>query len=65
VEVLFPILDKDMLLSIKKNILDIHLKDSAKAKRLTPDGRYVQVKKKGRKFRSQEWFINNRGIWHG
>ncbi|MCL2032487.1 MAG: polyphosphate kinase 1 [Methanomassiliicoccaceae archaeon] len=65
VEVLFPIVDKKMLALIKKNILDIHLKDSLKAKCLTPGGRYVPVKKKGRKFRSQEWFIENRGKWHG
>lgn len=65
VEVLFPVLDKDMLSSIKNNILDIHLKDNVKAKDLTSDGKYVQPKKKGtKKFRSQKWFIENRGIWH-
>ncbi|MDR1954536.1 MAG: polyphosphate kinase 1 [Candidatus Methanoplasma sp.] len=65
VEVLFPILDKKMLASIKKDILDIHLKDNVKAKYLTPKGRYVPSKKKGKKFRSQKWFIENRGKWHG
>ncbi|MCL1811694.1 MAG: polyphosphate kinase 1 [Methanomassiliicoccaceae archaeon] len=65
VEVLFPILDKKMLLLIKKNILDIHLKDNVKAKSLTMDGRYVPIKNNGKKFRSQKWFIENRGKWHG
>ncbi len=65
VETLFPILDKKMLGSIKDNILDIHLKDNVKAKDLMSDGSYVHVKKKGKKLRSQKWFIDNRGIWHG
>ncbi|MCL2148358.1 MAG: polyphosphate kinase 1 [Methanomassiliicoccaceae archaeon] len=65
VEVLFPVRDKGMLRLIKKNILDVHLRDSLKAKALTPDGRYVPVKGKGRRFRSQAWFIENRGRWHG
>ncbi|MDR1404227.1 MAG: polyphosphate kinase 1 [Candidatus Methanoplasma sp.] len=65
VEVLFPITDKKMLKRIKKNILDIHLKDNVKAKELRSDGRCVPIGKRGRKFRSQQWFIDNRGIWHG
>jgi polyphosphate kinase len=65
VEILFPVLDKKMLLLIKKNILDIHLKDNVKAKSLTADGKYVPVERKGKKFRSQKWFIENRGAWHG
>jgi polyphosphate kinase len=65
VEVLFPILDKKMLRLVKKNILDVHLKDNMKAKCLMPDGRYVPVKKRGKKFRSQKWFVENRGKWHG
>jgi polyphosphate kinase len=65
VEVLFPILDKKMLSSIKENMLDIHLMDNVKAKYLTPEGKYVQVKNRKKKVRSQEWFIENRGKWHG
>jgi len=64
VEVLYPVLDKRMLSNIKKNILDIHLKDNKKAKYLTSDGRYLPVKAAGRKLRSQKWFIENRGKWH-
>ncbi|AIZ56110.1 polyphosphate kinase [Candidatus Methanoplasma termitum] len=65
VEVLFPVLDKNILYHIKNNILDVHLKDTAKAKMLTPEGNYIPINKKGRKFRSQKWFIDHRGIWHG
>jgi polyphosphate kinase len=65
VEVLYPILDKNMLRSIKKNMLDTHLSDNVKAKYLTPEGKYVPVKSSKNKFRSQEWFIENRGKWHG
>ena len=65
VEVLFPVLDKKMLSLIKENILDIHFKDNVKSKYLTADGKYLPVKSKGEKFRSQNWFIEHRGIWHG
>lgn len=65
VEVLFPVLDKDMLNCIMDNILRVHFADNAKAKELQPDGRYIPVPKNGKKsFRSQQWFIENRGIWH-
>ena len=65
VEVLFPIFDKDMLMTIKGDMLDIHLKDNVKARYLTPDGRYLPIKNRKKKFRSQEWFIENRGRWNG
>ena len=64
VEVLFPILDRDILRSLKERVLDIHLNDNVKAKEMLSDGRYVSVKKVGDEFRSQTWFIENRGIWH-
>ena len=65
VEVLYPILDKKMMVSIRENILKIHLADNVKAKMLLPDGSYVSVPKRGKKsLRSQQWFIENRGIWH-
>jgi len=65
VEVLYPILDKKMMVSIRENILKIHLADNVKAKMLLSNGSYVSVPKKGKKsLRSQQWFIENRGIWH-
>jgi polyphosphate kinase len=65
VEVLFPILDKKMLESVRENILNVHLADNVKAKRLMPDGSYVPVKSGGKRLRSQKWFMDNRGSWHG
>jgi polyphosphate kinase len=65
VEVLFPILDRTMMRSIKEYILDIHLADNVKAKMLLPDGRYVPVESDAPPLRSQQWMIDNRGIWHG
>ncbi len=67
VEVLFPILDKRMMESIRKNILKIHLADNVKARELLPDGTYRLVtREKGeKKLRSQKWFIDHKGVWHG
>lgn len=67
VEVLYPIRDRKLLLSIRDNILNIHIHDNVKAKELLSDGSYVPVgRKRGeKKLRSQNWFIRNRGIWHG
>lgn len=64
VEVLCPILDKDIMRSIKTKILDVHLRDNVKAKELRSDGVYVPVKNNDKKCRSQKWFIKNRGVWH-
>ena len=63
IEVLFPVLDKDLMKSIKEKILDIHLADNVKAKELKEDGTYVPVKKTGKAVRSQQWFIENNGCW--
>lgn len=67
VEVLFPILDPKMLESIRDNILRIHFEDNVKARELLPDGTYRLVTRPSgkRKMRSQEWFLENRGCWHG
>ncbi len=63
IEVLFPVLDKDLMKSIKENILDIHFADNVKAKELKEDGTYVPVKKDGKPLRSQQWFIDHNGCW--
>ena len=67
VEVLFPVLDKDMMENIRENILRIHLSDNVKARELLPDGTYrlVQREEGEKKLRSQKWFIDHRGVWHG
>lgn len=67
VEVLFPVKDPEMLANIRDRILNIHLSDNVKAMMLQHDGTYIPVKpKEGEKtLRSQQWFIDHRGEWHG
>ncbi len=67
VEVLFPVLDRNMLVNIRDNILRIHLDDNVKARELRSDGTYVLVPRPEgeKKLRSQKWLIDHRGIWHG
>lgn len=66
VETLFPIEDETIKNAIRDEILNIHLKDNVKARLMLSDGSYEPVKKgeKEESFNSQEWMINNRGIWH-
>lgn len=66
VETLFPV-ENPQIKSAIKNILDIHLKDNVKARRLLNDGTYERViPSPGEKeLDSQEWLIENRGLWHG
>ncbi len=66
VEVLFPVLDPDMMERIRDRILAVHLADNVKARELRPDGTYVR-RERGEgeaPMRSQQWFIDNRGSWH-
>ncbi len=67
VEILFPVLDKEMLALIRDKILRIHLADNVKARALRPDGSYEPVRRAPgeKKVRSQKWMIDHRGIWHG
>ena len=67
VEVLFPVLDKEMLRLIRDDIMNVDLGDNVKAKQLMADGTYSPVVRKSRakKIRSQKWYIDNRGVWHG
>ncbi len=67
VEVLFPVLDKDMMVRIRDDILKIHLGDNVKARVLQPDGSYIIPERPSgeKKLRSQKWMIEHRGIWHG
>jgi polyphosphate kinase len=66
VETLFPIEEETMKNAIRDEILNIHLKDNVKARLMLSDGSYEPVKKgeNEESFNSQEWMINNRGIWH-
>ena len=67
VEILFPVLDKEMMDRIRDDILNITLNDNVKARELKSDGPYVLRKRAGgeKKLRSQEWFLENKGVWHG
>jgi polyphosphate kinase len=67
VEVLFPVKDpliRDSILSI---ILETHLSDTVKARKLQSDGTYARVDPPfgTPAMRSQDWLIDHRGIWNG
>ena len=64
VEILFPVLDKEMMVRIRDDILNITLNDNVKARELKSDGTYVLRKRAGgeKKLRSQEWFLENKGV---
>lgn len=66
VELLFPVEDETIKTALREEILNIHLKDTVKARRMLPDGSYERVKPADNEeaLNSQEWMIKNRGIWH-
>lgn len=66
VETLVPIEDERLKTALRDEILNIHLKDNVKARRMLPNGKYerVQPKDGDPKINSQLWLIENRGIWH-
>jgi polyphosphate kinase len=66
VETLFPVPDPEIREALIKCILNIHLADNEKARRLLPDGKYEPVtpKKNEPVINSQEWLIEHRKIWH-
>jgi polyphosphate kinase len=65
VELLFSVPDRAIISAMLK-ILDIHLRDNVKARRLLPDGTYEKVRPLlGEEIiDSQRWLIENRGAWH-
>jgi len=66
VETLFPIEDEIIKNSLRDEILNVHLRDNVKAHLLLPDGEYQAVTRGVDEeiMNSQEWMIENRGIWH-
>jgi polyphosphate kinase len=66
VEVLFPVLDPAIRSSVRE-ILETHLRDTVKARRLLPDGSWERVapSKGAEPFDSQRWMVDHRGSWHG
>jgi len=66
VEVLLSVPDPEIRSLIFEYMLQIHLKDNVKARKLLPDGTYQKINpEEGQKIiNSQSWLIQNRGIWH-
>ncbi len=62
VELLFPVEDADLLRRIRDEILDVYLKDNAKARRMNPDGTYKRVGRGSadRMINSQEVLLGRR-----
>jgi polyphosphate kinase len=67
VEVLLIVPDPELKESIIEYMLNIHLKDNVKARRLLSDGTYERIipGPDDERIDSQKWLIENRGIWHG
>jgi polyphosphate kinase len=67
VEVLYPVENPRLRTRLRDNILMVHLRDTAKARELLPDGSYVRVEPEPGEpaLDSQQWMVEHRGIWHG
>jgi len=67
VEVLLIVPDPELKEIIIEYMLNIHLKDNVKARRLLPDGTYERIipGPDDEHVDSQKWLIEHRGIWHG
>lgn len=65
VEVLFPLLDPAVRRAVIDRILMVHLRDTAQARLLRPDGTYERVvpEEGSPPFDSQAWMIEHRGEW--
>ena len=66
VEVLFPIQDPALRRVLCDEVLQVHLKDTARARLLQPDGSYVpRYPREGEPgVHAQRRMVENRGIWH-
>ena len=60
-EVMFPVLDQNLAKRLREDILDIYLKDNAKARLLQPDGTYLRAAKTGQSFSAQQYLIDEAG----
>ncbi len=65
VEILFPLIDPAVRDVVAHRILDVHLQDTAKARRLRADGSYERVRPENgaEPFDTQAWMIDHRGDW--
>ena len=66
VEILFSVQDARLRKAIIEKMLNIHLRDTVKARQLLPDGSWKRVKPaEGEEpFNSQQWLLDHRGSWH-
>jgi polyphosphate kinase len=66
VEVLFSVPDSRLRRSMLENMLNIHLRDNVKSRRLLTNGKYERVMRNSNEpvLNSQNWLIENKGIWH-
>lgn len=65
VEILFPIDDPHWRDVLRRDILEVHLKDNTQSRRLLPDGSYERLKPgKDPELNSQQRMIDMRGAWH-
>jgi len=67
IEVLLVVPDPKLKEIIIEDMLNVHLKDNVKARRLLSDGTYERITPapEEERLNSQTWLIDNRGIWHG
>lgn len=67
IEVLLEIPNEACKRAIIDHMLKIHLKDTAKGRKLQSDGSYVRLgtPKDPKALNSQQWLIENQGVWHG
>jgi len=63
VEVLFPVRDEQLRRAIVDEILAVHLRDTANARRLLPEGDWEPVQTEGEPFDSQQWMLDHAGTW--
>jgi polyphosphate kinase len=59
VEILFPVLDQGIVRRLRDEVLATYMADTAKARRLRPDGEWERVlpAEGAEPFNAQEWFV--------
>jgi polyphosphate kinase len=62
VEVLFPVQNKNMIRTIREDILEIYLRDNIKARQMLPSGEYQRISPESTDppLNSQAWFLDRR-----
>jgi polyphosphate kinase len=65
VEILFPVRDDRLKAAIRDRILEVHLRDTANASELTPDGEYRSLadRPEPEPLDSQQWMIDHQTSW--